>query len=294
MFKIFASSFLALIMFVYNAGALATVYYSYGMQIVDINGDYLPRPRVPISIVEQGIQLLVKNGLDYADRFMIICVLNGYLQSFSTNGIGETKQAYYKIDAKDEVNVELRIKCADVFSDKSNILHITTVGCLDYLPENEYEAINSFSHTISIPLDVGNSREVKTHGSDEHMKQNFEMDIKTLSHMSEVMFIPDHGKIDGSIQLSYFAEAETFELEAAIYAKKGPICTFFFLNNNLLRVQGKDGIILDPDERNIYTFKEKIQLPPGKSQLYAIWLPLDEQPAIFSTTDKIIVETTIL
>lgn len=263
--------------------------YRYSMQIYNIDGEFLPTPAVPIQLIKKGIRLQITNGLKQTDRFSLLCVLNGDAQYFSTNKVSNVKQAFYEIDGKKTMDISLHIELKNLRIEGDNILHIITIGLLDKIPKNEFDHISTYSHTVSIPLDTGNM--VKNAPAISYTTPNMQYDPIRNNGLKKVSFIPDNEEINSCLQLIYKADNNHFPLDVAIYPYDGPICVLFFLDGELLPLDGNDSIIMHKDESHFFRCSYNLQLAQGVHQVFAIWLPMDGSlPAVFSTSEKIVIQ----
>ena len=241
--------FLVFLVFIFlvnlSAQADTQINYSYYMQIYDNKGNYLPTPEVPVEYFENPLELQIKNGTEKNDRFMLLCVLNGKAQTFSTSTIVNVKQASFEICGNETLNIPLKIYLTDIISNAPNILHIISIGLLDRIPLNEHDNIGIYSHVISIPLDTKNVSDFSN--AIQFDMQNMQFSSDKRPNLEEITFVPESGEIGSSLQIIYNAKSHAFMLDVAIYAADCPICAMFFLDEQLLQFNGKDSIILNQD-----------------------------------------------
>ena len=281
--------FLAFIFLVnLSAQANTQINYSYYMQIYDNQGNYRPTPEVPVVFFENPLELQIKNGTEKNDRFMLLCVLNGKAQTFSTSTMANVKQASFEICGNETLNIPLKIYLTDIISNAPNILHIISIGLLDRIPLNEHDNISIYSHVISIPLDIKNFFDFSN--AIQFDMQNVQFSSDKSPSLEEITFIPESGEIGSSLQIMYHTESRVFMVDVAIYAPDCPMCAMFFLDEQLLQFNGKDSIILNQDINSYLRTKLNLRLTEGDHQLFGIWLPIDNSyPAIFSTSEKIVI-----
>lgn len=261
--------------------------YSYGMQIFDMENDYLPQPAVPFSTFQKGLKLQVTNYTEQSDRFMILCVLNGVALRFTTHDDANAKQAFYEIGAYEGLEIPITVHIQNLSSD-DNILHIILVGLLDWMPKDNYDFFHSYSTTVSIP--ISSEGYIDEYADIVYLGQNQNITPEVAPNLREITLISENGMLDDSIQVQYQASTDGFLLDSAVYNKIGRMCALFLVDNQLIQIDGRDSIILQGDPSSVYRFQQDIALSEGMHQIYAIWLPLDQhQPAFFSTTDKITV-----
>lgn len=252
------------------------------MQILDSADNYLSRAPIPISVLEDGLHLRITNALQESDQFMLLCVLNGELLSFSVDGQKPATMYPFEIGAREEVQLDLMIKPNHLLPGEENRLHITLIGCLDDLGN-----IGEQSITVSIPLDSSNT-DLLLPTSTIVYEEKDHMIPDCMEDEYQWIWFAQNG-VNKRIPPSYtLTETHLFDIDVYFAVREGPIAMLLLLDNQTLPIDGKELICLEPDT-NLYTYDLTLQLTPGIHQLYAIYFPLDDARAVFNTSEKLII-----
>jgi len=125
--------------------------FLYGTFVFDIEGNKLPQAPINETYLHDGLSIKITNGMPYADRFLILFLLNGHLQPYY---IENEKYLYESYELAANSSIVLEACFEDLFIVDADIqcLQIIVIGLLDRLPKNENDPIESFSNMVTIPF----------------------------------------------------------------------------------------------------------------------------------------------
>lgn len=125
--------------------------YLYGMFITDIDGEVLPPAPIDVSVIRGGISIEIINGMPYADKFVLLAVLDGHIQPFYIDDVGYD-YFIYNIGANEHAFVRVTFQDLHLADTGVHYLHILCVGLLDKLPADEYDPIADYSISVTLPF----------------------------------------------------------------------------------------------------------------------------------------------
>lgn len=125
--------------------------YLYGMFITGIDGEMLPPSPMDISVIRDGISIEIINGMPYADRFVLLAVLDGHIQPFYIDDVGYDYFTY-NIDANEHAIIRAIFQDLYLADIGVHYLHILCVGLLDRMPVDEYDPIADYLISVTLPF----------------------------------------------------------------------------------------------------------------------------------------------
>lgn len=262
--------------------------YLYGMFITDIDGEVLPPAPIDVSSIRNGICIEIINGMPYADKFMLVAVLDGHIQPFY---IDDIKYEYFtdNIDANEHMFIRATFQDFHLADTGVHYLHILCVGLLDKLPADEHDPVADYSVSVTLPFitdeeantsidfmlpDVPLPKKIIDENTDHYCRLNF------FDRMEEDgIYYPDFvQKITTDEAKFTLIAAGDFQLMQAI----------IFYDDKLYI--GNDGALpcFWVTKDNGCKWEYTIQVDTdGPHQTFAIALPLFDKGILISSTPKI-------
>jgi hypothetical protein len=268
-------------------------YYNIAMSIRSANGEGLPSPSVPLTLIQDGIVVSAYNDCLTDNKMMLVLFCNGHIIPFSVYSRSKepVQQTYFTVLSKEETALTIYpvIDEAAVQSQETAYLHVILIGLCDVYPQNELDDMQGFSTVVSIPVTQEEGDDVTIANNqpiEEATEQEKQVSNENLFYGIKILSVNDVKRNS----ILFKTEDESISLRFAIVPDDSDEYVCCFVDNALQQIDGYDGIWIHASEGMSYEGEINLQLEQGKHQIYLMRVPLYTVSPCFVTSEKIVVE----
>ena len=270
-------------------GEITDQVYSYSMQLSYSDGNELPPAPVAISdIYGKKIHLQVKNYVAKADRFMLLCFLDGKMIPYEADGKQSTN-CQFDIEAAGEKDIDFMPVFDPAELHSGSIMYIVTVGLIDTVPRSAFEIYGLCSCGVAIIIDEDTLEEntIKNENKQWERLIPFETDG---DRGLDVYYVENLDDVTAGMGKSMvYGNKEGYDLNIIASGDNQTMALWLFVDDEPYLSGENMPIILYADEGYLYKHTDHLKLSEGKHSVYYVYMSLEADRPQTWNTNKLLV-----